>query len=186
MTMDSVALCSKALVKVGALPIASLADQTAEAEVCASLYPLVRDALLSCHPWSFAVAQCRPEPDEDAEPLDGYAAAYALPEDFLRVLACGASGSPHRIAGGFLHAAGGSPVLTYLCRAPEAAWPPFFDRAVVAAMAAELALPIADSTSKATHLAAIADEELRRARFVDSSQSTAQALSSFPLVEVRS
>lgn len=57
MALSSIALCSRALLKLGASTIASFDEGTAEAEVSANLYPPVRDALLSAHPWNFATGQ---------------------------------------------------------------------------------------------------------------------------------
>ncbi len=57
MAISSIALCSRALLKLGADTLASFDEGTAEAEVAANLYPSVRDALLSAHPWSFATGQ---------------------------------------------------------------------------------------------------------------------------------
>ena len=56
MSLTALALCSRALLRLGAQPIASLTEGTPEAEVAANLYPGIRDALLSAHPWSFASA----------------------------------------------------------------------------------------------------------------------------------
>ena len=50
MALTALALCSRALIKIGAQPIASLDEGTAEAEVAANLYPATRDAMLSLHP----------------------------------------------------------------------------------------------------------------------------------------
>ena len=47
MAMTAIDLCSRALLKVGAHSIASFDEGTAEAEVAASLYPTVRDEVLS-------------------------------------------------------------------------------------------------------------------------------------------
>ena len=57
MNYTDVSICSKALLKIGAQTITSFEDGTAEAEVAANLYPLVRDSLLSAYPWSFAIMQ---------------------------------------------------------------------------------------------------------------------------------
>ena len=57
MALSALALCARALLKIGAQPIASLDEGTAEAEVAANLYPGLRDALLAAHPWSFATGQ---------------------------------------------------------------------------------------------------------------------------------
>jgi len=54
MALTGIALCSRALIKLGADSIASFEDGTAEAEVAASLYGPIRDALISAHPWTFA------------------------------------------------------------------------------------------------------------------------------------
>ena len=59
MALSSIELCSSALVKLGANGISSFEDGTAESRVASSLYPLIRDALLCAHPWSFATAQAR-------------------------------------------------------------------------------------------------------------------------------
>jgi hypothetical protein len=57
MTLSALALCSRALLKIGAQPVASLEEGTAEAEVAANLYPGLRDALLAGFPWHFATTQ---------------------------------------------------------------------------------------------------------------------------------
>lgn len=61
MTYTNIGICSNALLKIGAEGITSFEDGTAEAEIAYSLYPLLRDGLLSAYPWSFAKAQktCR-------------------------------------------------------------------------------------------------------------------------------
>jgi hypothetical protein len=61
MALTALALCSRALLRIGVPPLTSFDDGTAEAEVAAGLYPGARDALLSAHPWSFATGQqaCR-------------------------------------------------------------------------------------------------------------------------------
>ena len=47
MALSSIALSSRALLKLGADTIASFEEGTAEAEIAANLYPSTRDALLS-------------------------------------------------------------------------------------------------------------------------------------------
>ena len=66
MALSALALCSRALLKIGAQPIASLDEGTAEAEVAANLYPGLRDALLAAHPWSFATGQATLATDRHA------------------------------------------------------------------------------------------------------------------------
>ncbi len=57
MALNDVALCSRALVRLGAAPITSFADGTAESEIAGALFAPTRDALLSAYGWSFASGQ---------------------------------------------------------------------------------------------------------------------------------
>ncbi|UKV16980.1 hypothetical protein L6172_04755 [Thalassospiraceae bacterium SW-3-3] len=58
MALSDIALCARALVMIGAAPIVSFEDDTAEAEVAGMLYPVLRDGMLAAYPWRFA-ARCR-------------------------------------------------------------------------------------------------------------------------------
>ncbi|WP_457852168.1 hypothetical protein [Muricoccus harenae] len=114
MALSALVLCSRALLKVGALPVASLEEGTAEAEVAANLYPGTRDALLSCHPWSFATGQMKLNRLE-AAPVADLANAFQSPADLLRVISAGSGrgrGIPYRIQEGRLHADPFQMVLT--------------------------------------------------------------------------
>jgi hypothetical protein len=188
MSLTALALCSRALLRLGAQPIASLTEGTAEAEVAANLYPGIRDALLSAHPWSFATGQAA-LPRLSAIPVADLAHAFALPPGFLRALSAGAGGRgrgiPYRIQEGRLHADSDRVTLTYVFRPDESAFPPFFAAALVARLAAEFCIPLTESASRAEVLFRLAESELRAARGVDSQQDTPRAIEGFPLVEVR-
>ena len=122
MALSAIALCSRALLRLGARSIASFDEGTAEAEVCANLYPVARDALLSAHPWNFATGQARLA-RLSAVPVADFSHAFQLPGDFLRVLSAGGDGRgrglPYRIHERRLHANSGSVTLTYIFRPDE-------------------------------------------------------------------
>lgn len=188
MALTDIGLCARALVKLGAEPIGSFEDGTAEARVAASLYAPARDALLSAHPWNFATAQVALARLADAPAAD-HARAFELPADFLRALSAGTAargrGLAYRIVGRRLHADADSLVLTYVQRPPESAFPPFFDQALIARLAAEFCLPLTESASRAELLARLAEAEFRRARLIDAQEETPAALEDFPLIGVR-
>lgn len=188
MATSAAALCARALITLGARPISSLEETGAEAEVCRRLYPGLRDGLLSAHPWSFATAQAR-LPRLAAPPNADFTHAFQLPADFLRALSAGhgtrGRGLAYRLAGRQLHADSPDALLTYIRRPHESDFPPFFDQILVARVAAELCLPLTESTSRAEALARLADDAFERARRLDSQQETPPRLESFPLVEVR-
>lgn len=187
MGLSALALCSRALIKIGANTIASFDEGTAESEVAANLYPSTRDALLSSHPWNFATGQATLA-RLAASPVADFAYAYQLPADFLRALSAGADrgrGLTYRIQEGRLHAGVDQLVLTYIFRPAEADFPPFFDALLIARLAADFSLPVTESSSRAELLHRLADDEFRRAKLIDAQQNSPQALESFPLVEVR-
>lgn len=188
MPPTAASLCSAALVKLGARPVASLAADTAEAVVASHLYPLVRDALLSAHPWTFATAQIRPTRLTTVPEAD-FAHAFALPEDFLKALSVGTAGrgrnAVYRLAGGVLQTDLDAIILTYVFRADEAAFPPFFAHALVAQLAAEFCLPLTENTSRADALSRQAQLALRDARRIDSQQDSPAAIEDFSLIGVR-
>lgn len=188
MALTAIALCSRALLKIGATGIASFDEGTAEAEVAANLYPSLRDALLSAHPWNFAVAQSRLA-RLAAAPVADFAHAFQLPPDFLRALSAGGEGRGrglrYRIHERRLHADRDTVTLTYVFRPPEESFPAFFDQALILRLAAEFCLPLTESTSRAELLHKLAEDEIRRARLIDAQEETPQAIEDFSLIEAR-
>jgi len=187
MALSAIGLCSRALLKIGAAPVASFDDGTAEAQVAQALYATTRDALLSANAWSFATVQAR-LPRLAETPVADHTAVYQLPADFLRALSAGPGrgrGLSYRIAGRTLHASSDSVVLTYVGRPAEADFPPFFDQALVARLAAEFCLPLTENSSRAETLAKAAESEFRRARLIDAQQDTQPGFEDFTLIEAR-
>ncbi|UFN47961.1 hypothetical protein LPC08_18370 [Roseomonas sp. OT10] len=187
MALSALVLCSRVLLRIGAQPVASFEEGTAEAEVAANLYPGTRDALLAAHPWSFATGQMVLPRLLDV-PVDGTGAAFQLPANCLRILSAGTlrgRGLDYRIHEKRLHADTDRVVLTYLFRPDESAFPPHFAAALVARLAAEFCIPLTDSTARAEMLQRLAGSEFREARLTDSQQHTIQAIEGFPLIDVR-
>lgn len=163
--MTPIELCSRALLKVGARPITSFEDGTVEAGVASSLYPTVRDGLLSAYPWSFAT-------DKSTLVLDQRTGDFPLPVDCLRVLSVDTGGIPYRIRGRRVETDAPDPITTtYIARPDEADFPPFFLLALIACLTAEFCIPLTDSTSRWEGLQKMADIELRRAKLTDAGES---------------
>ncbi len=188
MALTALILCSRALLKLGAQTIASFDEGTAEAEVAANLYPSVRDAMLSSHPWSFATGQGTLA-RLAAAPAADHAHAYALPTALLRVLSAGGTGRGeglhYRIQENRLHTDAEQVTLTWIFRPDEAAFPPFFASALIARLAAEFCLPLTENASRADILHRLAEQEIRHARTLDSQQASPRAIRDFPLITAR-
>lgn len=189
MALSSIAMCSRALLKLGASPISGFEEGTAESLIAGTLYASTRDALLSAYPWSFATAQRRLA-RLSAIPAADYNYAYQLPGDILRALSAGQSGRgrgvSYRIAERRLHTNAENVVLTYIFRPEESETPPYFDQVLIARLAAEFVLPLTESTNRADVLSRLAEEEIRRARLVDAQQDEPPRFEDFSLIEVRS
>lgn len=188
MALSPIALCARALLKLGADTIASFDDGTTEAEVATNLYPPLRDALLSSHPWSFACGQTSLA-KLSAAPIADFDAAFQLPADFLRALSAGQDGKgrgvEYRINERRLYANADRVVLTYIFRPDEQTFPPFFDQLLIARLAAEFCIPITESTSRAEALQKLAEREFKLAKTIDSQQDLPGRIEDFTLMEAR-
>ncbi len=188
MALNDVGLCSRALIRLGAAPITSFADGTAESEIAGALFAPVRDALLSSYAWGFASGQVALTPLLDA-PVADYQNAFQLPNDFLRALSAGQGGRGrglhYRLARGALHTNADAVVLSYIFRPEEEEFPPYFDMALIARLSAEFCIPVTENTSRADALFRLADQEFARARQIDAQQDSPNRLENFTLTDVR-
>ncbi len=188
MALTAIQVCARALLSIGCEPITSFEDGSAEADVAGMLYGGVRDALLSSYPWSFATAQ-RALAEIAAVPLADHAHAYQLPDDFLRALSVGQSGSgrgvSYRIRERRIHTDASAVVLTYIFRPDERACPPFFDQALISRLSAEFCLPLTENTARSELQGKLAAAEFQRAKSIDAQQQTPNRFEDFSLLEVR-
>jgi hypothetical protein len=188
MALNSIELCSSALIKLGADSISSFEDGTAEARVASRLYPLVRDAMLAAHPWSFATKQATLA-RLAAAPVADFAHAYQLPVDFLRALSAGDAargrGLVYQIINRQLHTGAESVILSYVFRPSEGDLPAYFASALVTRLAAEFCLPLTEDTSRAERFTRLAEAELKLAKLVDSQQDTPPRVEDYTLIEAR-
>ncbi|PZP56784.1 MAG: hypothetical protein DI586_02500 [Micavibrio aeruginosavorus] len=186
--LNDIGLCSRALIKIGARPITSFMDGSAESEIANLLYGPSRDAVLSSYAWSFATKQMVLTRLE-APPVADYNFAYQLPNDFLRSLSAGSGGRGRglnfRIYRDTLQTNAEEVILTYIYRAAEETCPPYFDTAVIARLSAEFCIPLTENTSRADVIIKLAEQEFARARQIDAQQDTPNKLENFSLVDVR-
>lgn len=188
MALSDIALCSRALIRLGAKPISSFEDGSAEAEIAGALYEPTKDALLSAYPWNFATSQVDLTQLE-TDPQADFNSAYQLPNDFLRALSAGSGakgrGLNYRILGDTLHTNSSTVILTYIYRADESAFPPFFDMALISHLTAEFCIPLTENTSRASLHFELAEDQFKKAKQIDAQQDTPKRIDDFSLVDVR-
>jgi hypothetical protein len=188
MSLSDVALCSRALLKIGAHTIQSFYDDRIEAEIALALYQPTRDALLSAYPWRFATTQTS-LPRLQNPPHADYPFAFQLPADLLRVLSAGSGthsdGLAYRIVGNTLQTHSDIVSLNYIFRPTETETPPFFEQVLIAQLAAEFCLPLTENASRADLMFKIASQSFERAKRLDAYQDTPKALMHFNLLDAR-
>ncbi|MFV0347305.1 MAG: hypothetical protein ACK5JO_01875, partial [Halodesulfovibrio sp.] len=79
-----ISICNKGLRYLGGEEILSLEQESRGARLCNQYYTEVRDELLEEHHWNFAARYVSLAPLPEV-PLFGFARAYQLPADCLRV-----------------------------------------------------------------------------------------------------
>ncbi len=85
MALTDIELSARALIKLGARPIVSFADGSAESEIALLLFAPTRDGLLSSYAWSFATIQTALTP-LPSPPIADFQYSYDIPNDALRIL----------------------------------------------------------------------------------------------------
>lgn len=191
MALSDVALCARALVMIGAAPISSFEEDTAEAEIARLLYPTIRDGMLAGYPWRFAargvwLARLASEGAE-RDPRDG-SNLFALPRDFIRLLSLENDGGKIKqfeLRDQAVLCDGQSAWLSYVGRLAEGSFPPWFDLALIARLAAEFCLPLTESSARAEYLFKRSEDQFREARLADAQQSTPHAIDDFSLISAR-
>lgn len=84
MATSKTEICNLALQKLGAKRISDFDEDSVNARACRSAYPMVLEAELRAHLWSFAVGRATLA-EEATAPSWGRAHQYQLPSDFLRL-----------------------------------------------------------------------------------------------------
>ncbi len=85
MATSKVQIANLALMHVGEKSITSFTDGSNAANTINQVYDVVRDAVLTDHPWNFAVKRVIPSLDATA-PVYGFTYRFDLPTDYLRLL----------------------------------------------------------------------------------------------------
>lgn len=188
MALSDIALCSRALIRIGAAPITSFDDGTAQSEIAGALYAPIRDALISSYAWSFATGQLALNQLADP-PVADFSNAYQLPSDFLRALSAGTGGKGrglnYRIAHNTLQTNSNSVLLTYIFRPLEETFPAYFDFVLISKLSAEFCIPVTENTERASEMYSLANQEFARAKQIDAQQDTPDRIDDFSLIKAR-
>jgi hypothetical protein len=167
-----VGICNSALIKAGAEPILSLTENSKAARLCNEQYEKLRDEVLRAHPWNFAIHRvCLAR--LSVSPSFEFAYQYQLPSDCLRVLRMAFAGSTFKIEGRSLLTDEPTAKILYIRRELD---PQRFDsqfrEALAYRIAADLAFPLAASTTLSQALWRLYEQQLATARSMDGQEGT--------------
>lgn len=156
-------ICSDAMIMLGASPLSSFSEGTDAAQAADRLYDDIRDTMIAQYPWAWStkkVALARLA----AAPTNEWKYAYAIAGDIL--------GVPRALFGSSFVGARplngwevyGTSIFTnyesvwidYQYQVEESKMPPYFVRALKAALASAFSIPVADSSSKGDYFHALA------------------------------
>ncbi|MFA9395855.1 MAG: hypothetical protein ACERJ1_14250 [Halodesulfovibrio sp.] len=169
-----VSICNKGLQFVGGSPIVSLEEKTRGAELCNQLYAEVCDELLEAHHWSFATRYVQLPKLLEAPPFD-FACAYQLPADCIGVRQLQDS-KPFEVVEGRVLYTDSNPakaIITVRVTDP-AQYPAMFVEVLARKLAAELAVPLMNSTKLEKTMYSKFTQSFARAAAVDGAEGVQQ------------
>lgn len=178
-------ICSKALILLGAAPIASLSENTKAAQVCNNIYPLGKRAILRCHVWNCAITRVLLAPLAGA-PAYEWSAWFAKPGNWLRLLDVGDCGrDEYAFEGNRILSNRTSLKLRYVADVTEGAFDSLLTDLLVARMAADMAYPITKSASVAQVKQAEYERALKLAKSIDGQENPPEEYGDSPFLDVR-
>lgn len=174
--MDQVSLCNTALGQLGEALIASLDDESAEAELCKVNLPVAIQVALEARPWMFATEWVEIPADVAPPANPGFPARFELPPTAIKV---------HRVTDGagcplawvrerrFVLAEGPSALacVTFLVEDPGE-WSPGFVLAVAYLLASMLAIPLTENRARHVDMLQLYQAQLKDAGVRDGQQGT--------------
>lgn len=184
-----ITICSNALMLLGDDPIASLADNTKRATLCANLYPIARKEILRAHPWNCLITRVQLAPRSDTPPF-GWSKWFNKPGDWIRTLGVGRDGcqDDYVSEGGRFLANTNVLSLIYTADKLEGDWDDLLVSVMTKRMELALAYPITKSTSLKDSLEGALYSRagiLAMAKRIDGQESPPEDFGDSPLISIR-
>jgi hypothetical protein len=169
-------ICNLALTRIGNNPITSIDQADKPGTLCKLHYPICRDTVLMAHPWNFAIKRTV-LPKELVPPTHEFSAQHTIPADCLRIMRTGfeAAGMPiiYRIEGNKLLCNDDQVYVEYITSdVPTGRFSPLFVDALACKLAAEIAISITGSDSKAQSMMQMYVAKIQEARVTDAMEGT--------------
>ena len=164
---SDISIASNGLLLLGHDPIASFTEPTAGATIAANLYETSYLSLITAHRWRFATKKAKLA-RLSAKPLNGFNYQFQIPSDCLYVIRV--STVRYEIYESTIHCNDEALEMDFLYRVTEDRLPPYFAKMLEFFLAAQFAVPLTGDMNKGKYFQAMYLNELKRAKFADSTQ----------------
>ena len=185
-------ICNSALNLLGASTISALTDETKNARLCNQRYEPVRNRIFRGHNWNCLIKRVQLAQDS-AAPVVEFSFQYTLPADCLRVLKIHtgvtdsiASDIPYKVEGRKIKTNEGTVFLVYIALDTDPNnYDTYLQESISHQLAADIAYAITNNATLAKNYMERADERLREARFIDSTENSLGTIESNEFTDAR-
>ena len=185
-------ICNSALNLLGASTISALTDDNKNARLCNQRYEPIRNRVFRSHAWNCLHKRIQLAQNSTA-PVIEYTYAYALPSDCLRVLKIHngttdsiVSDMDYKLEGRNIVTDEGTIYLIYIALDEDPNnYDAYLYEVLAYQLAADIAYGITNNATLAKNLLADADEKLREARFVDSTENSTDTVEADEFTDAR-
>lgn len=184
--VSAVQICNLGLTKIGEESITAFTDDTKAGRLCNLHYAPARDMVLRDHIWNFAIKRVSLA-QSTGTPAWEYAYQFALPTDFIRAVNTDLLKTAEwKIENGFLLSDDSSVKLKYVAQITDTEmFDPLFVEALAARIAAELAVPLSDSTTLSQQMFNLYASKIRTARAADAQEGTPEGIDADAWLDAR-
>ncbi len=185
-------ICNSALNLLGASTISALTDDSKNARLCNQRYEPIRNRIFRSHAWNCLTKRVELAKDS-AAPVVEYANQFTLPSDCLRVLKVhtGVTDSiesqiDYQVEGKKIKTNEGTIFLIYIALITDPnVYDVYLQESISHQLAADLAYAVTNNATLANNYMQRADERLREARFIDSTENTLGTIESNEFTNAR-
>ena len=184
--------CNSALNLLGASTISALTEDSKNARLCNQRYPAVRNRVFRSHNWNCLIKRIQLAQDSTG-PVVEYTYGYTLPTDCLRVLKIHngttdsiASNLDYKVEGRKIVTNEGTIYLVYIALDTDPnTYDSYLAESISHQLAADLCYAITNNSTLANNYMTRADERLREARFIDSTENALDTIESGEFTDAR-
>jgi hypothetical protein len=185
-------ICNSALNLLGASTISALTEDSKNARLCNQRFEPVRNRVFRSHNWNCLIKRIQLAQDSTG-PVVEYTYGYTLPTDCLRVLKIHngttdsiASNLDYKVEGRKIVTNEGTIYLVYIALDTDPnTYDSYLAESISHQLAADLCYAITNNSTLANNYMARADERLREARFIDSTENALDTIESGEFTDAR-